>query len=112
MNRTLANETNGLEDGHSYHAAVDYKRDLSLKEIAEAGGKISRVRIFIEGRMADLSYMHATLADGTIVSVNTAYLRLSNSFTIKRDLIEWAKSQGVFAKGLGLLDEGNWSVLR
>ena len=25
---------------------------------------------------------------------------------------EWAKEEGVYAKGLGLLDENNWAVLR
>ena len=31
---------------------------------------------------------------------------------LRADFIEWAKAEGVFAKGIGLLDGGNWSVLR
>jgi hypothetical protein len=31
---------------------------------------------------------------------------------MKGALINWAKREGVYAKALGLLDEGNWSVQR
>jgi hypothetical protein len=112
-----AHETNGLLDGHAYHEAVDYTVQYTLKDVAEAGGKITRLRLLTEvwpgaGRRCDVSYCHATLPNGKTVpvqvgwNVNGVFLR-----DMKKALIDWAKEEGVFAKGLGLLDEGNWSVL-
>lgn len=111
-NTTNPNETNGLLDGHAFHTAVDYTRQLSLAEVSDAKGHISRVRILAEGPRCDISYIIATLPDGSMhpvrVNGNTSgYLR-----DLKRDFITWAKEERVFAKGLGLLDENNWSILR
>lgn len=108
----------GMPVGHEYHQSVDHTEILPLSEVAARGGKITRVRLLSEyipgrGRVADVSYIHATLRDGTMVPVRIdfdSYLIPMNQ--VKGRFIEWAKEQGVFAKGLGLLDEGNWSVLR
>jgi hypothetical protein len=106
----LVNETNGLSEiGHDYHSTVQHKRTMSLAQVAKEGGKITRVRILAERGMADISYVHATLPDGTVVPVCGTPM-LGRSW--KRSLIEWAVDEGVYAKALGLLDEGNWSVLR
>lgn len=110
--RHLANESNGLEDGLSYHASVDYTRVLSLKELAEAKGKISRLRILSDSGRYDISYIHATLPDGSLVTVRDECYGKGYIRGIKSDLLAWAKEQGVYANGLGLLDEGNWSILR
>ena len=97
-----------------YHEQVSYENQMSLAEVARRGGRITRVRILKEYGRCDISYIHATLADGTIVPL---YLDLPTGSTclwfreVKGAFIAWGKEQGVFAKGLGLLDEGNWSVL-
>jgi hypothetical protein len=111
-----APETNGLVNGAAYHDAVDYSRYYSLAEVAEAGGKISRVRLLTEsvpgvGRLADVSYIHATLPDGRTVNVQNGLDNLTPMRLVKAKMIDWAKREGVFAKGLGLLDSGNWSTV-
>jgi hypothetical protein len=111
-----AHETNGLLDGHAYHEAVDYTVQYTLKDVAEAGGHVTRVRLLTEvwpghGRVADVSYIHATLGNGKTVPVRVDVDNCTPLRQLKGKLIEWAKREGVFAKGLGLLDEGNWSVL-
>jgi hypothetical protein len=110
-----ADETNGLVDGAAYHASVDYSRTLSLKEVSDAGGKITRVRLLTErvmGRtLCDVSYIHATLPDGTTVNVQNGLNNLTPYRTLKAEMIAWAKREGVFAKGIDLLNEGNWSTL-
>ena len=107
-------ESNGLVDGGAYHASVDYTDAYSLAQVAEEGGKITRVRMLAERGLVDISYIHATLRDGRTVPVRVdgAYSYLIPMNRIKSTFIEWAKEQHVFAKGLGLLDEGNWSILR
>lgn len=110
------NETNGLTNGAEYHDSVDYSEQYTLGMVKDAGGHISRVRLLTEwrpgGRVADVSYIHATLADGRTVPVQVGgelYLIPMNQ--IKKNFIDWAKREGVYAKGIGLLDQGNWSVL-
>ena len=110
--------TDGTVVDQSYHREVDYTDILPLSEVQARGGRITRVRLLSEfipgrGRVVDVSYIHATLKDGTMVPVRIdfdGFLIPMNQ--VKGRFIEWAKEQGVFAKGLGLLDEGNWSVLR
>jgi hypothetical protein len=108
------NESNGLPSAN-YHAEVDYTDEMSLAEFAAQGGRITRLRILgggpEDGFMCDTSYCHGTLPDGRTVPVSGGPMCFPVRRT-KATLIEWAKEQGVFAKGLGLLDEGNWSTLR
>lgn len=110
-----ADETNGLVDGQAYHASVDYSRFYSLSEISELGGKITRVRLLTENIMGqvmcDVSYIHATLPDGTTVNVQNGLDNLTPRRLLKASMIAWAKREGVYAKGIDLLNEGNWSVL-
>lgn len=91
---------------------------MSLAELASRNGRISCVRwiggeyIPGRGRCYDLSYVHGALPDGTEVSIT----HLPAAFLVPRRglkgaLIEWAKDQGVYAKGIGLLDEGCFSIL-
>jgi hypothetical protein len=111
-----ATQTNGLVNGSAYHAAVDYSRFWTLAEVAEAKGKITRVRILTErtygGTLCDISYIHATLPNGETVNVQNHLDNLTPLRALKGKMIEWAQREGVFAKGLGLLDEGNWSIQR
>ena len=106
----------GLQVGHEYHEQVQYDRSMTLAEVSQRNGRITRVRILGGGRsdgyMADISYVHATLPDGTIVPLHADYPVCFPIRKVKGELIEWAKYHGVYAKGLGLLDESNWSILR
>lgn len=108
-------ETNPLIDGAAYHSKVDRTEGYSLKMLAEVGGRITRLRLLTERRshgwIYDISYCYGELSDGTVVAV-TGYPSGGDLRKIKGDLIEWAKEEGVYAKGLGLLDEGNWSIFK
>lgn len=115
QNHYGAVEVNGLVDGDAYHSEVDYTQTYSLAEIAEAKGHICRVRILTEntfgGRLCDISYIHAQLPAGKIVPVQNHIDNLTPLRELKGRMINWAKAEGVYAKGLGLIDEGNWSIL-
>ena len=98
-----------------YHEGVSYDDEMTLGELVRKGGKVTRVRLLTEvwpgrGRMADISYIHGTLPSGKVVPLRLGVyggpLR-----GLKGDFIAWAKEEGVFAKGCGLLDEANWSIL-
>lgn len=101
--------------GDEYHSTVDHTESYTLADLAAAGGRISRVRILAEYGRGDISYIHATLPDGTVVPVNLANMPSSGigitMRTILGEFIAWAKAEGVYAKSLGLLDRGNWSIL-
>ena len=90
---------------------------MTLAELSAARGKIVKVRFIGEvipgrGRCFDLSYVQGELPDGRRVGlINTPSIMLVPRFKLKGQLIEWAKREGVFAKTIGLLDEGNWSLL-
>jgi hypothetical protein len=99
--------------GPAYHAAVDYTEQMTLKEVSDAKGKITRVRLLQEGLYCDISYIHATLPGGRIVNVRlTGPSHGIKRYELKKEFIEWAKVQQVFAKGIDLLNESVWSVLR
>lgn len=97
---------------------VDY--DVTLGELAAQGGEIAKVRwiggdyIPGRGKCYDISYVQGRLADGRRVRINLAGLNnwsLVPRRSMKGALIEWAQNERVYAKALGLLDEGRWSVL-
>lgn len=122
----------------SYHAGVS-NEDWTLAEISKAGGRVSRVRLLQEMGRVDISYIHAevpadcpTCSGKPSIFMGCSTCRSTGSFTktvrvnlssmptgshmlwrreVKGAFIAWAKEEGVYAKGLGLLDEGNWSVL-
>lgn len=109
--------------GHEYHEQVSYDSQMTLGEFVRAGGRITRVRILTGNwggrKMADVSYIHGVLPSGKIVPIHEDYpsgvffyaQRGIPGSGMKAQFIEWAKEHKVFAKGCGLLDEGNWSVL-
>lgn len=114
-NKYGAVETQGLVDGAAYHGEVDYTQTYSLADTSRFGGKITRVRLIGEyvpqvGKVVDVSYIHAVLPGGKIVPVRSELNNLMPLWRVKGKMIDWAKEQGVYAKGMGLLDEGNWSV--
>lgn len=108
-------ESNGLVNGTEYHAGVDHTKRYTLADVANEKGTITRVRILTErvnGTMyCDISYIHATLPDGRTVEVMHPIGGMTLYHTLKGQMIDWAKAEGVYAKGIGLLDKGNWSVL-
>lgn len=86
-------------------------KSVSLSEVV----RIERVRLLTEvrpgyGRIADVSYIWGRTAEGELVHV-AGYPATGLLRNVKGDFIAWAKEQGVFAKGIGLLDENNWSVM-
>lgn len=105
-----AMDSNPLTDPDAYYK--DQMVAASLKEIATSGGRITRVRWLGEGRIADLSYVHGVLGDGTKVFVSDLPgAMLVRRWEMKKVMVEWAKSVGVYGKGVGLLDDGVWSVM-
>ena len=102
--------TGTLVDG-TYHDQVDHTDQYTLWDVQQAGGKISRLRLLSDRGCPfwDISYCHATLPDGRIVPVQVTSGTIWKK-SIKGSLIKWAKLEGVFAKGIGLLDESNWST--
>lgn len=106
-------QTNPIEDNYNFD-----REQVTLAELAERGGHITRLRVLTESvmgqKLADVSYIHGVLADGTPVRVQEGpdlmFAPLYGPRGLKSRLIAWAKSEGVFAKGVGLLDEGVWSV--
>lgn len=92
--------------------------ERTLSELQAEGGRVVRVRwiggeyIPGRGKCYDLSYVQGELKDGTRVRI----IQLPAAFLVPRHarksaMIDWAKEQGVFAKALGLLEDGNWSTL-
>ena len=103
-------ETNGLVDG--YHDTVDYTEPYTLADLAAEGGKVTRLRMLTERGYPylDISYAHGTLPDGRTVPLVIPAATCPGAAPSAL-IIEWAKAEGVYAKDLGLLDEGNWSIL-
>lgn len=100
-----ATETNSLIGEHPCHSL---QGSATLGEVA----KVTRLRLLTERGypFMDISYCYGEMADGTPVRIVDLPMHLSRKAP-KADLIAWAKAEGAYAKGLGLLDEGNWSVL-
>lgn len=99
-----------------YHRGVSYNDEMTLGELVRQGGRITRVRLLTEvwpgrGRMADISYIHGTLPSGKVVPIRLGVYGGNLLRSLKGEFIQWAKEEGVYAKGCGLLDEANWSVL-
>lgn len=92
------------------------RRTVGLQELAQGGGKVTRLRMLSEKvgygpRLFDVSYVYGEMGNGEPVRVRGLWFSLVARRDIKGEIIRQCKAAGVFAKGLGLLDEGNWSVL-
>lgn len=98
-----------------YHDGVDYANQMTLAEVFNGRGRVTRVRLLQERGRVDISYIHATMLDGTVVPVDLGSMPTGSHMLWRREVkaafIAWGKAEGVYAKGLGLLDESNWSVL-
>jgi hypothetical protein len=103
------NETNPLWTSEVTHETITEEVTLGDPRL----DRVTRLRLLTEPGYPffDISYVYGVLKDGTHVRITGAPMHLGRK-TIKRDLIEWAKEEKAFAKGLGLLDDANWSILR
>lgn len=112
----MSTETNPLLDAPAFHDAVDYSRTYSLREISDNKGRIIRLRLLSDympgrGTVYDVSYVIAKLPGGRLVPVQCLMDNLIPRYRLKNKIIAWAKEEHVYALGLGLLDESNWSIL-
>ena len=99
----LINETNPLVDPAKYHEEVTYRIKRTVYW-TEPGLKITRLRLLGEkGYPAwDVSYVHGEL-DGEPVRVQVPFFQLDKR-RWKSEIVEHAKEDGVFAKGLGIFE--------
>lgn len=102
-----------------YQPAVER---ITLNALSARGGRIVRVRwiggdyVPGRGKCYDLSYVQGAVADadGNEVRVDIHVPHAANLIPrrrLKGAMIEWARDEGVYAKALGLLDDGNYSIL-
>lgn len=104
-------ETNPLALSSHTHETVNYELgDIPLSDPDLIS--INRLRLLGEPGYPyyDISYCYGTLKDGTHVRVDLGAANILRR-NVKGELIRLAKEAGRFAKGMGLLDEGNWSIL-
>lgn len=106
-NRYGAVETNGLEAG---------EQEAWLQSISDGGNqriywsdpqlaRITRLRLLTDPGFPlwDVSYCYGQLKDGTDVRVDLPFHQLRKG-KVNAEIIEWAKRDRVFAKGLGIFD--------
>ncbi len=112
-------ESNPLGDqGHNWDNFEDGA--ITLRELQDRGGRISRLRFLTDPGFPylDISYVHGVLPNGRNVRINVqggcfgTIRKGRNSEPQMRDLIAWAKEEGVYGKGIGMLDQGVWSILK
>jgi hypothetical protein len=93
-------ETNGLEDGIAYH---HQPRNRTV-DWAEPGLKVTRLRLLSDPGLPfwDVSYCHGEI-NGEQVRVALPFSQLPKR-GMRKAIVEQAIRDGVFAKGLGILD--------
>lgn len=103
INRPEVGEMNGLVDGISYHADRN-KEEVQSVCWTTKGLKVTRFRMLSEPGFPvwDVSYCHGVL-NGKHVDVVLPFDQLPKR-NWKAEIIRYAKQDGVFAKGLGVLD--------
>lgn len=103
-----AQESTGLIDAGAYHAEVTRRIKRSVYWNTP-GLRVTRFRMVTDRGfpMLDKSYCHGML-DGEPVNVELPFFQLSKRGW-KGEIIEYAQKDGVYAKGLGILD--NASIL-
>lgn len=117
--RDLVREVNGLDSPLEYHRERRDAEHISLAELQARRGRVTRVRLLADvwpgrGRVADVSYIHGVTGDGEPVSIIPSGDLMGMPLRaggVQKHFVQWAKDEGVYAKGLGLLDQGNWSIL-
>jgi hypothetical protein len=101
VDRPAIGETNGLVSGADYHRSRGNPRTVSWKT---KGLRVTRFRILSDPGfpMWDVSYCHGMIGDEH-VDVSLPFFQLPKRGW-KRFIVEQAKRDGVYAKGLGILD--------
>lgn len=97
-------ETNGLGvPGSEYHDQFD--ADVSVKWNHPDLARITRFRILSDPGFPawDVSYCHGVLKDGTKVHVDLPFSQMPKRGW-RKFVVEEAKRDGVYAKGIGILD--------
>ena len=105
------NETNPLWTSEVTHETIEVYTTLGDPDLA----RITRLRLLTDPGCPffDISYCYGVMKDGRHARIEGGHMPVSlGRRTLKRDLIEWARAEGAYAKGLGLLDDSNWSILR
>lgn len=102
-------ETNRLEDDLVFEYHTIDREPITLKELADAKGQITRVRMFRDHGITDVSYIYGELPNGAHVRISD--LPDARYMLPVHLLLAWAKDEGVYAKGIGLLNSLNWSIL-
>lgn len=100
-------ESNGLVNGPKYHADnannehPDYPHGACW---TTKGLKVTRLRLLTDSYCPfwDVSYCDGLL-DGKYVRVLLPFSQLKRG-QVAKQIVEYAKSDGVYAKGLGILD--------
>lgn len=100
-------ETNGLINGPEYH-----EQERETVDWTEPGLYITRLRLLTDRGFPyyDVSYCHGVLK-GKQVIVTLPFHQIPKHKPLMF-LLYRAKAAGVFAKRLGILDQGNWSILK
>jgi hypothetical protein len=94
-------ELNGLVDGLSYHRERGFCPTVGWET---PGLKITRLRLVSDPGFPfwDVSYCHGTL-DGKNVNVGLPFFQLPKR-GMRKAIVDFAKKEGLFAKGMGILD--------
>ena len=97
-------ETQGLENARGYHADRHAQEHIPLVDWTTKGLRITRLRLLSDpGYPAwDVSYCHGIL-NGKHVDVQLPFSQLPKG-RVSAFIVANAKKDGVFAKGLGILD--------
>lgn len=109
MTTTYANETNGLIPGEA-HPCEALQGEVALNDPSLA--KITRLRMLTERGFPflDVSYCYGELKNGTPVRVNLPVRQFPRK-NVKAAIIAMCREENVYGKGIGILDESNWSIL-
>lgn len=104
-------ETNGLMPGEQQRLLDELSGTVDWTDKSLA--KIVRLRLLTDPGfpMYDISYCYGRTQDGALVRVRLPFHQLTKR-KWKSEIIEWAKRDRVFAKGLGLFDPEVVSTLR
>lgn len=104
-NRYGAIETNGLVNAQAEVNKVDFTQNVWLNDLNLV--RIIRIRLISDSGFPvwDLSYCWGEMRDGSRVHVKFGRNQFRKK-NLKGDLIAEAKRMGVYAVGLGMLDDG------
>ena len=97
-------ETGGLSDARGYHAERHRQASIDLVDWSTPGLRITRLRLLSDPGFPvyDVSYCHGVL-DGQHVEVELPFSQIPKR-GLSKFIVAHAKRDGVFARGVGILD--------